>query len=272
MADIHNIPAIDVHAHYGRYWRHGFPELSNRLATGDAVTVAQRARVSNVEWTVVSPLLGLFPRGEAITEDGNAEAQREVLKTPGLLQWVIIDPTRPVTYDQARDMLAMPQCVGIKIHPEEHIYPIREHGRAIFEFAAQHEAIMLTHSGHENSLPADFVPFANDFPAVKLILAHLGCSDGSDRSLQVRALQQSKHGNMYVDTSSAQSIWPGLIEWAVAETGVERILFGTDTPLYSVPMQRARIDYAELCDKDKRRILRDNAATLLGLNDTRTTS
>ena len=34
--------------------------------------------------------------------------------------------------------------------------------------------------------------------------------------------------------SSARSILPGLVEWAVAEVGAEKILFGTDSPLYSV--------------------------------------
>ena len=61
------------------------------------------------------------------------------------------------------------------------------------------------------------------------------------------------------------SLAPNLIEWAVNEVGVDRILFGTDTPLYSTAMQRARIDKADLSDQDKRKILRDSAVALLGL-------
>jgi predicted TIM-barrel fold metal-dependent hydrolase len=41
--------------------------------------------------------------------------------------------------------------------------------------------------------------------------------------------------------------------------GPERILFGTDTPLYFSPMQRARVDNAEISDGAKRMILRENA-------------
>ena len=59
----------------------------------------------------------------------------------------------------------------------------------------------------------------------------------------------------------------GLVEWAVREIGAHRILFGTDTPLYSAPMQRARIDYAEINDDDKRVILWENAAKLLNLKE-----
>ena len=110
------------------------------------------------------------------------------------------------------------------------------------------------------------MPVANQFPEVQLILAHIGCSDTSDRTLQVRAIQQSTQGNVYADTSSAMSITPRLIEWAVGEVGAERVLFGTDTPLYATSMQRARIDLADLDDHSKRLILRDNAVALLDLS------
>ncbi len=58
---------------------------------------------------------------------------------------------------------------------------------------------------------------------------------------------------------------PKLVEWAVEEIGADRILYGTDTPLYSAEMQRARIDHAEISEADKKLILRDNAVTLLDL-------
>jgi predicted TIM-barrel fold metal-dependent hydrolase len=45
------------------------------------------------------------------------------------------------------------------------------------------------------------------------------------------------------------------------------VLYGTDTPLYSAPMQRARIDHADLDDDAKRLILCDNACRLLALGE-----
>lgn len=202
---------------------------------------------------------------------GNEETQRAVQETEGLLQWVVLHPGRPATIEQVRKMLTQPKCMGIKIHPEEHAYSIAEYGRAIFELAAELRAVILSHSGEPNSLPADFIPFANDFPEATLIFAHLGNSgDAVDYpELQVRAIQASRHGNVYADTSSGQSLLPGLIEWAVAEVGAERILFGTDTPLYFAPSQRARIDHADLSDEQKRMILRDNARRILPISDSR---
>lgn len=264
MDSIASISAIDVHGHYGVYRQVDKSELYNRLMSGDAAEVVRRAAAVNVGLTIVSPLLALLPRFQANAAVGNEEAARIVARTPGLRQYVVIDPLRPETYAQAEEMLRQPQCVGIKLHPEEHGYPIRDHAAPLFEFAAARKAIVLTHSSEQNSLCEDFVPWANRFPEVGLILAHIGCGWDGDVTHQVRAIQKSQHGNVFADTSSARSITPGLIEWAVQEIGAERVLFGTDTPLYSTAMQRARIDHADLSDDVKRLILRDNAVRLFG--------
>jgi predicted TIM-barrel fold metal-dependent hydrolase len=257
------IEAIDVHAHYGPYRREGDNwTLINQFMSGDAELVVERARMANTYLTIVSPHRALLPRFKGDPVGGNEDAERVVTEYPQLRQWVVVHPLVPETYTQAERILQQPTCAGIKIHPEEHGYPIKDHGRAIFQFAAEHRAIMLTHSGHENSQPEEFVPFANDFPEVQLILAHIGCTIDIDPGHQVRAVQQSKHGNMFADTSSAQSVIPGLIEWAVKEIGSERILYGTDTPVYFAPMQRTRINLADIDDADKKRILRDNAVKL----------
>jgi predicted TIM-barrel fold metal-dependent hydrolase len=257
------IQAIDVHGHYGTYVRRW--DASDSFCSGDVATVVRRARAVDIVLTIVSPLSALLPRGRADAAAGNHEAAAVVAQTPGLKQYVVIDPRRVETYAQAEEMLAQPQCVGIKIHPEEHGYPIREHAAALFEFAARHRAVLLTHSSEQNSLAEDFIPWANEFPEVKLILAHIGCGWDGDPTHQVRAIQHSRHGNVFADTSSARSILPGLIEWTVREVGADRVLFGTDTPLYHAAMQRARIDHAEFTDEVKRSILRENAVRLFGL-------
>jgi uncharacterized protein len=259
-----SISAIDVHGHYGTYIQIDKTDLYNRMMSGDAAEIVRRAAAVNVGLTIVSPLLALLPRFEANAAVGNEEAARIVAQTPGLKQYVVIDPQRPETYAQADEMLRQPQCVGIKLHPEEHGYPIREHAALLFEFAAARKAIVLTHSSEQNSLCEDFVPWANRFPEVRLILAHIGCGWDGDVTHQVRSIQKCQHGNVFADTSSARSIMPNLIEWAVKEVGAERVLFGTDTPLYSTAMQRARIDHADLSDTHKRLILRDNAVKLFG--------
>jgi uncharacterized protein len=263
--NITEFQAIDVHAHYGIYQQEGRAMLE-KFMSGDAETVVRRAHQSRTRLTVVSPLLGLLPRLGADPVVGNAQAAKVVTETEGLLQWVVVDPLKPQTYQQARAMLKLPKCVGIKIHPEEHGWKINEYGEIIFKFAAENQAVIISHSGEKNSLPLDFLPFVDNYPNVPVILSHLGCGWDGDMSHQVRAIQASKHGNLFTDTSSASSITSGLIEWAVKEIGAEKILFGTDSPLYFAPMQRARIDYAGISDREKSLILCENAQKILKIN------
>jgi predicted TIM-barrel fold metal-dependent hydrolase len=257
------IQAIDVHGHVGTYI--GGDPHREKFMSGDAKTIVERAEKNHIALTFVSPLSGLLPRGKADAARANAETIEIVHRYPQLRQWVIIDPRSPRTFEQARELLSTRRCIGIKIHPEEHVYPIREYGESLFKLAAEFRAVVLTHSGEINSLPADFVPLADAYPEVTLILAHLGCGHDSDPTHQIRAIAAHKHGNMYVDTSSASNILPGLIEYAVSQIGAERLLFGTDTPLYFLPMQRARIDRAEIPLDDKKKILHQNAEKLFGI-------
>ena len=266
--DSQYIPAIDVHAHYGQC-EGARPAQTNAFMSGGPDVIVARARAANVCLTMVSPLAAIMPTGASDPEAANLQTAVVVAENPQLLQWVVIDPTKPRTYDQADELLSTPGCVGIKLHPPAHQYHIKEHGRQVFEFAAARKAIVQMHTGSSGCLPADLVALANDFPDVKLILSHLGGSDDNNRTLQVLAIQDSRRANVYTDTSSKWSITPGLIEWAVARIGAERILFGTDAPLYFTAVQRARIDFAEISLDQKRRILHDNAAEIFSLGEGR---
>jgi len=266
--DITTVAAIDVHAHYGPMIRGQQPLIDDWLSI-DAPGVVDLAKKANTRLTVASPMAGLVPRGHAVTVPANEEAARLAREIDGLLQWVIVHPEQPETYDQASEMLQQPQCMGIKIHPEEHQYEITKHGGKLFDFAAEHDAVVLAHTGDPFSWPADFLPFINEHENVRLILAHLGNggSAAGDPTLQVRAIQAARYDNVYVDTSSSRSILNGLLEWAVGEIGRDRILYGTDSPLYSAAMQRARVDQADISDDAKHCILYRNAENLLGLAD-----
>src|SRR5687767_1801395 len=103
------VQAIDAHAHYGLYVRTGH-KMHETFMTGDADEVVRRARGSRIVQTIVSPLLGLLPRGQASAEVGNDEAWDIVSRTEGLVQYVIVNPLEKRTYDQARRMLGQRKC------------------------------------------------------------------------------------------------------------------------------------------------------------------
>ncbi len=256
--DIHSLQAIDIHGHLGQYQGSKLPVIDG-FYSGGPEDVLRRAEQARVEFTFVSPLRGLLTQFGGDPIGANAEIAAEMFRYPAFFQWAVVDPTRPETFRQAGELLKTPRCIGIKVHPDFHGYGIKEHGAKIFEFAAAERAVVLSHSGGPPSLPPDFIPFADSFPEVSFIVAHLGWSLDADLTRQVRAVQMSRHGNVHVDTSSSYSITSNLIEWAVREVGPDKILFGSDTPLYFTPMQRARIDNAEVDDVAKRAILRGNA-------------
>ena len=262
------VQAVDVHGHYGDYDQDELSKLQREVFfSANVEEVLRRARHARTQFTIVSPLSGLTPVGRLDVLQANEEASKIVDENEGLLQYAIINPLQRESYDQAEEILQRPKCVGIKIHPESHQYPIAEHGDPVFEFAAKHRTVVLAHSGDINSAPDDFVLFADRYPEAKIILAHLGNGGAAAGSpeLQVRALQRAKGDNVYIDTSSARSILPGLLEWAVKEVGAARILYGTDTPVYYAPMQWARVVCTDLSVEEKRKILRENAFALFGL-------
>ena len=238
---------------------------TGQFMTGDGERVAQSAARAGTEITVVSSSRAIMPANGYDALRANEEAVRAVEENGHLRMWAVLEPRLAASFRQFERLLAHPLCVGIKIHPEMHRYSVAEHGREIFAFAARHGAAVQTHSGEARSLPLDLLPFADEHPEVTLILSHLGFGDRGDMTHQVRAIQRSRCANIYTDTSSMKSLVPRLIEWAVDEVGAERILYGTDSPLYFAPMQRARVDHAEMPDKAKRLILRENAERVLRL-------
>jgi len=261
--DIRGVPAIDVHCHYGVSYSI-YPGFMEEFSTADEHLVMRRLTAANIRCAAVSPMLGLSPRGANDPVAGNIEAREVCARCAPLFQWVVVDPMKPASFKQAEEMLKDSKCAGVKIHPEEHLYHIKEYGSRIFEWAAKHKAIVLSHSGEERSNPLHFVEYADAFPEVRIILAHIGCGWDGDVTRQVRAVLASKHGNIYADTSSAKSVTPGLIEWAVREAGPEKVMFGTDTPCYHAAMQRARIDGAEMEDEQKLDVLFRTALSVFG--------
>ena len=255
--------AIDVHGHYGIHSPGGRTGLDSEMRSATIEEVCRRARAVDVRLTVVSPLQSFHPYGGKVLE-ANEDAREKAESREEVRFWAVLDPRLERTYRQVEEFLGHPRCKGIKIHPVNHRYEIRDYGEAIFAFAAEHRAVVLTHSGCPLSFPEDFIPFVDKYPQAVLILAHLGNSADGNLARQVYALQMAEGDNIFIDTSSIKSMTPRLVEWAVREVGAGRLLFGSDTPVYFTACQKARIEYAEIGEAEKRAILYENAARLLG--------
>lgn len=252
--------AIDVHGHYGLCNNHN-RNLNDQFMDGSISDIIERAKKCNIEYTFVSSLQTLMPYGGDILS-GNKDAYNEMLLSyNGIKFWCVLNPKIDIEGTFIYSMLQHKDCVGIKIHPTLHEYSLDQYGDKIFTFAMENDLIILTHTGCDTP-PEDVARMSYKYPKVGVIMAHLGNSNNGDLTRQVRSLQKAHSNNIYIDTSSGCSIYSGLIEWAVKEIGSNKILFGSDTLLHSVACQKARIEFADIKEKDKENILYNNAKEL----------
>ena len=238
------IDAIDMHTHYN----HGSPydqKIEHPMSHCEIDYLMEEYNSSYIRCGVYSSFASVIEPKSVIDE--NNHLYELSLANPRVYQWVVIDPRQDATFEQADRILQSPKCLGIKIHPGYHGYDIEEYGDKIFSYANEKGTFVVMHPDKVELMPS----FADRYPKMNLTIAHLGWVSHVD------AIQQAKHGNIFVDTSGNDSTRNNIIEYAFGRVGSEHIFFGTDT--YSCAFQRGRIQFARIPDKDKENILRNNA-------------
>jgi len=239
---------IDIHSHFN----HGSPfdcvEDESHIRGLEFIEgVYQKAGVLQVGISTFAPFFHA-----ASTAEENAYLHQLIQEKPWGYQWVVLDPRQEQTWQQAEEMLGRPKVLGIKIHPDYQGYNILDYADRVFSFANARKAAVLMHPQHIPQMPA----FADRYPDMKLIIAHLGGKEWVD------AILAARHGNIYTDTSGGASSRNNVVEYAVQKAGSEKVLFGTDT--YSFAFQFGRIALSNLALADKENILWKNALRLLG--------
>lgn len=245
--DCRSIKAIDCHNHFDH-----FPTYENEMQVSDLKTIWSVAHDANIEKIFVSTM-------ESVSKTETVEAENDYLwnlsqELDYLYQWVVIDPRNDNTFLQAKKMLNQGKCVGIKLHPTDHKYTLEEYGDKIFSFASDFGAIVEIHpEGNATWI----LPHADKYPDVTFLVAHMASWVGK---AYAEAIEQAKHNNIYTDTSGIASAFNQGIEYIVNRVGSDHILFGTDG--YAAGFQRGRIEYAQIPEEDKIKILRTNSEKL----------
>ncbi|MDG4858663.1 amidohydrolase family protein [Streptomyces sp. T-3] len=198
-----------------------------------------------------------------------------------LIPFASIDPFRgKAGVRQVRRLVEEFGVRGFKFHPNvQGFFPNDRIAYGLYEAIEELGAIALFHTGqtgigagvpggggirlkYSNPLYVDDV--AVDFPTLKIILAH------PSFPWQDEALSIATHKpTVYIDLSgwSPKYFPPQLVQYANTLLK-DKVLFGSDYPLLSP--DRWLADFAELPIKDevRPRILKENAALLLGLRKT----
>ncbi len=157
---------------------------------------------------------------------------------------------------------------GIKIHPDIQRFPIDDPGfMRIYELCEREGLIVLMHTGdhrYDYSNPNRLIPTLKAFPDMTVIGAHFG-----GWSLWKTIAQElAGSPNLYVDSSSA-------LPWITAEEGArlvraygaDRVLFGTDYPMWSPMKELQRFAAMGLDDEEKEKIFYLNAKKLFKINN-----
>ena len=152
---------------------------------------------------------------------------------------------------------------GIKLHPDMQHFSLSE-ARADRLFAACAGICpVLIHTGdrrYHNSNPALIPPILRKYPSLTLICAHFGGYSEWDP-----AVEQLADTNVFVDTSSsARFLPPERIRALIDAYGEDRVLFGTDYPMWTAQPEIDLLLSLGLSDTALRKIFSENLARLLG--------
>lgn len=156
---------------------------------------------------------------------------------------------------------------GIKIHPDTQGFSIDDKRLyPVYEAAAGSLPIMI-HCGdprYEYSRPEKLRRVLDDFPALRVIGAHLG-----GWSMFDKAFEYLKDTSCYFDFSSCM-MFIGKMETEkyIKSYGADRMLFGTDFPLWSPEKEVKRFLSLDLNNDEIESIAHINAEILLKLQDT----
>ena len=120
----------------------------------------------------------------------------------------------------------------------------------------QHTWLKITGNLPGESTASDLAELARRHPEAMLICGHAG----GDWEQGIRAIRA--HKNVYLETAGGDPT-AGIVEMAVRELGAQRVVYGSDAGGRSFASQLAKVESAEISDREKEQILGGNLRRLL---------
>ena len=169
-------------------------------------------------------------------------------------------------FEKDLDELVSLGLKGVKLHPDIQRFQVDEpRAMRFFEMCEDRELPICVHTGdyrYDYSNPGRVANVLRAFPKLKLIGAHFGGWSVWEEAKRVL----SDFPNLMVDSSSSFPwLTPGQAKELIYAYGAERVMFGTDYPLWH---QEPDIEYLlrlELPDGDYERIFHQNMEDLFGM-------
>lgn len=254
----HGYRIVDCHAHvWGANGKLNQEECEHLIEAADALGIEKLC--------VSRPIPGGSPSPEEFRGMNNVVIEAMRRYPDRLLGYAFVNP------GYSREAMAeMERCIGehgmigIKLYNQYYIsdpavYPV-------IEKAIEMKAVILSHAGKAmDPVTRANQPFLSDgthfakvariYPEATFIQGHIG--GGGDWEWTIKALRGVP--NVYLDTSGSV-VDDGMIEMAVRELGVERILFATDMTFEGGV---GKILGAELTERERQLIFWENFHAML---------
>ena len=155
---------------------------------------------------------------------------------------------------------------GVKLHPDFQLFALNEkRAFEIGEVINNGDVPVLIHCGdfrYNYSNPKQLKPFLERFPDLTVIGAHFaGWSVWQKATKELAGMP-----NLYVDLSSSlYDLTPETAVSLIHAYGVDRVLWGTDYPMWDSVSEMEYFNRLDLSDDERSKILYDNAFKLLKL-------
>ena len=153
---------------------------------------------------------------------------------------------------------------GIKLHPDFQQFNLDDPRALEMYRIVGDRAIFLLHMGDATrsySAPERLARVLDRFPSLRVIGAHFGGYNAWEQSRRYLVGR-----DLYFDTSS--SLFKLTTQEALDmmhDHGVEKMLYGTDYPMWTHEEELGRFDALPLSEQERQMIFHDNGAKLLGL-------
>jgi len=157
---------------------------------------------------------------------------------------------------------------GVKLHPDIQGYKTDDvRMMKIYECCEKNNLILLLHCGdkrYDFSNPNRIKPVLDTFTDLTVIGAHFG-----GYTIWKEATKElAGYKNLYVDTSSSMfALQSDEAEELIKLYGEDRVLFGVDYPMWNPKEEVERFMKIDLSEEARRKILWENGAKLLKIED-----
>jgi uncharacterized protein len=247
------------------------PRAMGKLSAAANITPATDGTLSGLKRSMdkagisVSVVLSIATKPEQTT---NVNSWAARVQDDAIIPFGSLHPDFPGWREEIARMVEL-GIQGVKFHPDyQDFYVDDPRMFEIYEAMAAAGLIVLFHAGLDAAYEPPFrcTPprlrrVLNAFPGGKFVAAHLGGFKHWDE-VEEHIVGQK----VFLDTSFSLGHMTAE-QWAriCKAHGFDRILFGTDTPWADQSSEVEQLRAQKLPDQDFKKVMRDNAAGLLGL-------